>query len=129
MGLLGGQLKRLELLSARLGDVLSALYLAAACVWRYEVEADAAMLPLARAAIRRAAGARRGDRCASCTPTCRRARCAGCRRCCSAAPRALRALDDRTLLALADALRERSGADRRAVPRRRPAGAAAACST
>ena len=38
MGLLGGKLKRMELLSARLGDVLSCLYLASACVWRYEVE-------------------------------------------------------------------------------------------
>jgi acyl-CoA dehydrogenase len=52
MGLLGGKLKRLELLSARLGDALSALYLAAACVWRYEAEAEAKMLPFARAAIR-----------------------------------------------------------------------------
>src|SRR5262249_37094868 len=52
MGLLGGKLKRMELLSARLGDVLSHLYLAAACVWRYEMEAEAAMLPIARAAIR-----------------------------------------------------------------------------
>ncbi len=52
MGLLGGKLKRLELLSARLGDVLSALYLAAACVWRHEAEgADAATLPVVRAAI------------------------------------------------------------------------------
>jgi acyl-CoA dehydrogenase len=52
MGLLGGKLKRMELLSARLGDALSCLYLAAACVWRYEVEDDEAMLPVARAAIR-----------------------------------------------------------------------------
>ncbi len=52
MGLLGGKLKRMELLSARLGDVLSNLYLAAACVWRYEVEGDPKMLPFARAAIR-----------------------------------------------------------------------------
>lgn len=51
MGLLGGKLKRLELLSARLGDVLSALYLAACSVWRYEAEADADVLPIARAAI------------------------------------------------------------------------------
>lgn len=51
MGLLGGKLKRLELLSARLGDVLSALYLAACTVWRYEAEGDAALLPIARAAI------------------------------------------------------------------------------
>ncbi|MFZ2652640.1 MAG: acyl-CoA dehydrogenase, partial [Burkholderiaceae bacterium] len=52
MGLLGGKLKRMELLSARLGDVLSCLYLAAASVWRYEVEAEPKMLPIARAAIR-----------------------------------------------------------------------------
>jgi acyl-CoA dehydrogenase len=52
MGLLGGRLKRMELLSARLGDVLSHLYLAAACLWRYDVEAEPALLPLARAAVR-----------------------------------------------------------------------------
>jgi len=52
MGLLGGRLKRMELLSARLGDVLSHLYLAAASVWRFHVEGDPAMLPFARAAIR-----------------------------------------------------------------------------
>lgn len=52
MGLLGGKLKRMELLSARLGDVLAALYLAAACVWRYQMEKDPAMRPVARAAIR-----------------------------------------------------------------------------
>ncbi len=52
MGLLGGKLKRMELLSARLGDVLSHLYLASACVWRYEVDCDPEMLPFARAAIR-----------------------------------------------------------------------------
>ncbi|MEO8153182.1 MAG: acyl-CoA dehydrogenase [Rhizobacter sp.] len=52
MGLLGGKLKRMELLSARLGDVLSCLYMAAASVWRYEVEGDPKMLPFARAAIR-----------------------------------------------------------------------------
>ncbi|MCW5627703.1 MAG: acyl-CoA dehydrogenase [Rhodoferax sp.] len=52
MGLLGGRLKRMELLSARLGDVLSHLYMASASVWRYQVEADADMLPFARAAIR-----------------------------------------------------------------------------
>jgi len=52
MGLLGGKLKRMELLSARLGDVLAALYLAAASVWRYQVENEPAMLPVARAAIR-----------------------------------------------------------------------------
>jgi len=51
MGLLGGQLKRLELLSARLGDVLSALYLAASAVWRYDMENEPALLPIARAAI------------------------------------------------------------------------------
>jgi acyl-CoA dehydrogenase len=52
MGLLGGKLKRMELLSARLGDVLSHLYLASACVWRYEIDGDPAALPLVRAAIR-----------------------------------------------------------------------------
>jgi len=52
MGLLGGKLKRMELLSARLGDALAALYLAAACLWRYEVEKEPALLPVARAAIR-----------------------------------------------------------------------------
>jgi len=52
MGLLGGRLKRMELLSARLGDVLSYLYMAAACVWRYQVEGEPKMQPFARAAIR-----------------------------------------------------------------------------
>jgi acyl-CoA dehydrogenase len=52
MGLLGGRLKRMELLSARLGDVLAHLYLASACVWRYGVEQAPEMLPFARAAIR-----------------------------------------------------------------------------
>ena len=52
MGLLGGRLKRMELLSARLGDVLSHLYLAAASVWRFHVEGNPKMLPFARAAIR-----------------------------------------------------------------------------
>ncbi|HEY4081608.1 MAG TPA: acyl-CoA dehydrogenase [Burkholderiaceae bacterium] len=52
MGLLGGKLKRMELLSARLGDVLAALYLASACIWRYGHENEPAMLPVARAAIR-----------------------------------------------------------------------------
>ena len=52
MGLLGGKLKRMELLSARLGDVLACLYLASASVWRYQVEGNPAMLPIARAGIR-----------------------------------------------------------------------------
>ncbi|VTU34965.1 acyl-CoA dehydrogenase [Variovorax sp. PBL-E5] len=52
MGLLGGKLKRMELLSARLGDVLAHLYLASACVWRYQVDAVPALLPFAQAAIR-----------------------------------------------------------------------------
>lgn len=52
MGFLGGRLKRMELLSARLGDVLSHLYMAAASVWRFHVEADEKLLPFARAAIR-----------------------------------------------------------------------------
>lgn len=52
MGLLGGKLKRMELLSARLGDVLAHLYMASACAWRYAFEKDGDMLPVARAAIR-----------------------------------------------------------------------------
>ena len=52
MGLLGGKLKRMELLSARLGDVLAHLYMASACAWRYAMEKDGDMLPVARAAIR-----------------------------------------------------------------------------
>jgi alkylation response protein AidB-like acyl-CoA dehydrogenase len=52
MGLLGGRLKRMELLSARLGDCLAHLYMASACLWRFTVEADSEMLPFARAALR-----------------------------------------------------------------------------
>jgi acyl-CoA dehydrogenase len=52
MGLLGSRLKRMELLSARLGDVLAHLYLASACVWRYRVDAAPELLPFAQAAIR-----------------------------------------------------------------------------
>ena len=52
MGMLGGKLKRMELLSARLGDVLAHLYLASASVWRYRVDAAPEMLPFAQAAIR-----------------------------------------------------------------------------
>lgn len=52
MGLLGGKLKRMELLSARLGDVLAHLYMASACVWRHANDPDPDMLPFARAAIR-----------------------------------------------------------------------------
>lgn len=52
MGVLGGKLKRMELLSVRLGDVLSHLYIASAALWRYAQEADAELLPLARAGIR-----------------------------------------------------------------------------
>ncbi len=52
MGLLGGKLKRMELLSARLGDVPSCLYIASACVWRYQVDGDPKLRPIARAAIR-----------------------------------------------------------------------------
>jgi len=52
MGLLGGKLKRMELLSARLGDALAHLYMASACTWRYAVEKNGDMLPVARAAIR-----------------------------------------------------------------------------
>jgi acyl-CoA dehydrogenase len=52
MGMLGGKLKRMELLSARLGDVLAHLYLASSCIWRYRVDGAPEMLPFARAAIR-----------------------------------------------------------------------------
>ena len=38
MGVLGGALKRKEKLSARLGDILSLLYLCSATLWRYERE-------------------------------------------------------------------------------------------
>ena len=52
MGLLGGKLKRMELLSARLGDCLAHLYMASACLWRYTADADSEMLPFTRAALR-----------------------------------------------------------------------------
>lgn len=52
MGLLGGRLKRMELLSSRLGDCLAHLYMASACIWRYAVEGDKQMLPVARAGLR-----------------------------------------------------------------------------
>lgn len=52
MGLLGGRLKRMELLSARLGDCLAHLYMASACIWRYTADADSDMQPFARAARR-----------------------------------------------------------------------------
>ena len=50
-GAAGGQLKRLELVSARIGDVLPALHFAAACLWRYEAEGEPAMLPVAWASV------------------------------------------------------------------------------
>jgi acyl-CoA dehydrogenase len=53
MGVLGGRLKRLELLSSRLGDVLSHLYMASACVWRYAWLADVRIEAVARGAVRR----------------------------------------------------------------------------
>ena len=52
MGLLGGKLKRMELLSSRLGDCLAHLYMASASIWRYSMEGDAQMLPLAQGAVR-----------------------------------------------------------------------------
>ncbi|MDW5443103.1 acyl-CoA dehydrogenase [Polaromonas sp. SM01] len=52
MGLLGGKLKRMELLSARLGDFLAHLYMASACFWRYTADADSEMSPFTRAALR-----------------------------------------------------------------------------
>ncbi len=105
MGLLGGKLKRMELLSARLGDVLSHLYLASASVWRYQVDNDAAMLPFARAAIRvqlDLAAAILRDLCANLPSRMLR----------FVAPLLLRGtghlapLRDRDLLAMSDALRE-----------------------
>ncbi len=105
MGLLGGKLKRMELLSARLGDVLSYLYLASASVWRYQVENDATMLPFARAAIRaQLDGAARVLRDLYANLPSRALR--------FAAPLLLRGsghlapLRDRDLIALSDALRE-----------------------
>lgn len=53
MGVLGGRLKRLELLSSRLGDVLSHLYMACACLWRYARQTDVRIEPVARGAVRR----------------------------------------------------------------------------
>ena len=106
MGMLGGKLKRMELLSARLGDVLAHLYLASAAVWRFEVERAPQMLPFAQAAIRvqlDAAGAILEDLYAN-LPTARR-RWIGAlvlRRTAHLAP-----LRDVQLLALADALRAR----------------------
>ena len=53
MGALGGALKRKEKLSARLGDVLSLLYLCSATLWRYEQEGrQPADAPLMHWAIR-----------------------------------------------------------------------------
>ncbi len=52
MGVLGGALKRKEKLSARLGDILSLLYLCSATLWRYEREGrQQADAPLAHWAI------------------------------------------------------------------------------
>ena len=50
LGVLGGKLKRMERLSARLGDVLSHLYQAAACLWRYHHDPRPTLLPLVQAA-------------------------------------------------------------------------------
>ncbi len=53
MATLGGALKRKEKLSARLGDVLSLLYVCSATLWRYEREGrQAADAPLVHWAIR-----------------------------------------------------------------------------
>ena len=52
MGVLGGELKRKEKLSARLGDILSCLYLCSATLKRYEDEGrQAADAPLMHWAI------------------------------------------------------------------------------
>jgi len=112
MGLLGGRLKRMELLSARLGDVLSHLYLAAASVWRYQIESDPTMRPFARAAIRlqldRAAATLRELYANLPSRTLRLASPLLLRGTGKLAP-----LRDRDLIAMADALRE----DRRLVAR------------
>ncbi len=102
MGLLGGKLKRMELLSARLGDVLSRLYLAAACVWRYEVEGEPKLLPLARAAIRAQLAHGRAHAARAARQPAVAGRCRWSRRCCSAARERLQPLRDRALLALAE---------------------------
>ena len=52
MGVLGGKLKRLELLSSRLGDALSHLYMACACLWHYAKHPDGELTPIVRGAIR-----------------------------------------------------------------------------
>jgi acyl-CoA dehydrogenase len=53
MGTLGGALKRREKLSARLGDVLSLLYLCSATLWRFEQEGrQSADAPLMHWAVR-----------------------------------------------------------------------------
>lgn len=52
VGILGGKLKRLELLSTRLGDALSHLYIACACLWRYAGQPDAGLAPVVHGAVR-----------------------------------------------------------------------------
>lgn len=52
MGVLGDKLKRLELLSSRLGDGLSHLYMACACLWRYAGQPEVELAPIAHSAIR-----------------------------------------------------------------------------
>jgi acyl-CoA dehydrogenase len=53
MGVLGGKLKRMELISSRLGDALSHLYMASACLWRYGQNEHPDMAVIARGAARR----------------------------------------------------------------------------
>lgn len=52
MGVLGGRLKQLELLSSRLGDALSHLYMACACLWRYAEQPAVELTPVVRGAVR-----------------------------------------------------------------------------
>lgn len=115
MGSLGGQLKRLELLSARLGDVLSCLYLASSAVWRYEMEADPKMLPIAQAAVQTqlARGAQVLSELYANLPS-RALRWAAPML--LRGPRRARPLDDHTVLALADALRANTGLIARLCP-------------
>ena len=61
------------------------LYLAAACLWRYEVEGEPKMLPVARAAIAAAARARRAHPARAARQPAVAGRWPSSRRCCSAA--------------------------------------------
>src|SRR3546814_18469378 len=73
MALLGGSLKRRERLSARLGDILSQMYLASAVLKRFEDDGrQAADAPLAHWSLPRSEERRVGKECVS---TCRSRGC------------------------------------------------------